>query len=60
MACPHRFQGDKDGVCCLLCGLRMTPKEYVEYQDQGATEKANSAARKPRADRKKKEGPADE
>lgn len=31
MACNHKFQGHKNGVTCLLCGLRMTPKEYAEY-----------------------------
>ena len=31
MDCKHRFQGHKDGVTCLLCGLRMTPEEYAEY-----------------------------
>lgn len=31
MACNHKFQGHKDGVRCLLCGLRMTPEEYAEY-----------------------------
>ena len=31
MSCNHKFQGHKNGVTCLLCGLRMTPKEYAEY-----------------------------
>ena len=26
--CSHKFQGDKNGVKCLLCGLRMTADEY--------------------------------
>ena len=29
--CNHKFQGHKDGVTCLLCGLKMSGREYVEY-----------------------------
>lgn len=28
MDCKHEFIGDKHGVCCRRCGLRMTPEEY--------------------------------
>lgn len=38
MTCNHKFQGDKDGVRCLLCGLRMTPQEYAEYLHPSAPE----------------------
>lgn len=31
MACNHKFQGHKNGVTCLLCGLRMTAAEYSKY-----------------------------
>lgn len=29
--CNHKFQGDKNGVKCLLCGIRLTTKEYLVY-----------------------------
>ena len=47
MACSHKFQGDKNGVKCLLCGLRMTAEEYA-------------ASLTKKAGRKKKEVKADE
>lgn len=31
MACNHEFQGHKDGVTCLLCGLKMSGREYADY-----------------------------
>lgn len=69
MACNHKFQGNKDGVRCLLCGLRMTPQEYDEYLNPSAPDEpegpanepqAESNPKKPRASRKKKEAAADE
>lgn len=29
--CKHQFQGHKDGVTCMKCGLKMTPAQYKEY-----------------------------
>lgn len=29
--CKHLFQGHKDGVTCMKCGLTMSPKAYQEY-----------------------------
>lgn len=29
MDCKHRFQGHKDGVTCLLCGLRLSTEDYL-------------------------------
>lgn len=28
MDCKHEFIGDRQGVCCGRCGLRMTPEAY--------------------------------
>ena len=28
MTCNHKFQGHKDGVTCLLCGLRLSTEDY--------------------------------
>lgn len=53
MACNHKFQGHKDGVMCLLCGLRMTPKEYAEYLKQAG--KPQKASKNPGTSKKKKE-----
>lgn len=47
MPCNHKFQGDKDGVRCLLCGLRMTPKEYAEYLRPSATEEPENIQNTP-------------
>lgn len=70
MECNHKFQGDKDGVRCLLCGLRMTPKEYTEYLNPSAPEEPEKALagepqaepkpKNPRASRKKKEASINE
>lgn len=43
MACNHKFQGHKNGVTCLLCGLRMTPKEYAKYLTPSTPEEPESA-----------------
>ena len=29
--CKHEFQGHKDGVTCMKCGLKMSAKAYQEY-----------------------------
>lgn len=63
MACNHKFQGNKDGVRCLLCGLSMNPEEYREYlnpikpeppeepeKGQGAVIEPGSPAEKPQTD----------
>ena len=63
MACNHKFQGDKNGVRCLLCGLTMNPDEYREYlnpsnpdppeepeKGQDAVSKLESPAKKPQTD----------
>ena len=38
MACNHKFQGHKDGVTCLLCGLRMTAAEYAFFLEKTTAE----------------------
>ena len=43
MPCNHKFRGHKDGVTCLLCGLRMTPEEYAEYLRPSAPEEPENA-----------------
>lgn len=59
MSCNHKFQGHKDGVTCLLCGLSMNPDEYREYLNPGdpETPEEPEKARKPR---KKKEATTNE
>lgn len=54
MPCNHKFQGHKDGVTCLLCGLTMTAAEYVEYL------KPPDKPEAPKRTRKKKEITANE
>lgn len=56
MECNHKFQGHKDGVTCLLCGLKMTAAEYAKYLTSPKDEKP----RKPRNPAKKKEGGTNE
>lgn len=52
MSCNHKFQGHKDGVTCLLCGLSMNPDEYREYlnprrpRNAGRTGKGQKAQKK--------------
>lgn len=29
--CKHQFQGHKDGVTCMKCGLKMTPAQYQAF-----------------------------
>ena len=75
MECNHKFQGHKDGVTCLLCGLKMTAAEYAKYptspKDEKPSEKATTEPgpkpaapdkkpRKPRNPAKKKEGGTNE
>lgn len=48
----HKFQGHENGVTCLLCGLKMTQKEYASYL---APKSAETPTKKPRTTRKKKE-----
>lgn len=31
MECKHEFQGHKDGVTCMTCGLKMDVDEYLNY-----------------------------
>lgn len=34
MDCKHEFMGDKDGVTCLKCGLKMGVREYHDFLQQ--------------------------
>lgn len=65
MLCNHKFQGHKDGVTCLLCGLKLTPDEYFERSKNTPALTAgpvDTSAAKPvtKRPRKKKEASADE
>lgn len=44
MPCNHKFQGHKNGVTCLLCGLTMSPEEYGVYLLAQAAPKAGVTA----------------
>ena len=56
MPCNHKFQGHKDGVTCLLCGLCMTPDEYRAYLKTPETPETASALEKPARKPRKKGG----
>lgn len=30
MKCNHKFKGTADGVVCMLCGEKLTVKEYLK------------------------------
>lgn len=65
MPCNHKFQGHKDGVTCLLCGLKLTPDEYFKRSKNTPSVKVgpvDTSTAKPvtKRARKKKEVPADE
>lgn len=65
MACNHKFQGDKDGVRCLLCGLKLTPDEYFQQSKNApavTVGPVDTSTVKPmsKRTRKKKEAAADE
>ena len=30
MKCRHVFQGNRDGVVCLKCGMKMTREQYLK------------------------------
>lgn len=51
MSCNHKFQGHKDGVTCVICGVTMTPEEYAAHI---------KSASKPKPAKKKKEATDDE
>lgn len=53
--CKHQFQGHKDGVTCMKCGLKMGVEEYLNYlnpkeevQEETKEEVKEKPQRKPR------------
>lgn len=55
MECKHQFQGHKDGVTCMKCGLKMGVEEYINYlnpkeevQEEIKEEVKEKPQRKPR------------
>lgn len=47
--CNHKFKGHKDGVTCLLCGLKMTAEEYASFTDKAPAKKPKTTAKKKEA-----------
>lgn len=47
MECKHQFQGHKDGVTCMKCGLKMGVEEYLNYLNS-KEEVKEKPQRKPR------------
>lgn len=41
--CKHIFIGNAEGVKCSLCGIEMTPSEYLSYDPKKDAEKAENA-----------------
>lgn len=58
MECKHQFQGHKDGVTCMKCGLKMGVEEYLNYlnpKEEVQEELKEKPQRKPRTQKGGKE-----